>query len=91
MGYATNLIETPQMMINSDRYMLDFPTYDQQNKLFEFLKEHDPSTYNALDSGKRILFLPKTGNNFRASAKMPTEQVSVLILNSISIIGSPYL
>ena len=72
MGYATNPLATLQMVINSDKHMLNFPTNDQQNK-HKSLKDNDRSTYNALGSGKGTLFLRQTEDNFWAFAKMPTE------------------
>ena len=90
MGYATSLQETVQMAVNSAKHDLDYPSQDQQEKLFEFLKMQDKELYQTLDASKRTIFLRQTGDNFRASLKMPTEQISFSILNCTKMIGSPY-
>ena len=90
MGYRTKLSETLEMVVNSEKHELKFPTEEGQRKLFEFLSEHNPALYSSLDVTKRTFFLRQTGDNFRAAGKMPTEQISVSILNSTKMIGSPY-
>jgi hypothetical protein len=68
----------------------EFPTQEQQTKLFAHLKREDPQLYGKLDPCKRTLFLRETGDNFRAGAHQPTEQMSFSILNLTKLINSPY-
>ncbi|CAB4009662.1 Hypothetical predicted protein, partial [Paramuricea clavata] len=65
-------------------------TAEQQTKLFAHLKREDPQLYGKLDPCKRTLFLGETGDNFRAGAHQPTEQMSFSILNLTKLINSPY-
>lgn len=66
-----------------------FPNIEQQNKLFQHLKKERNSLYKGLDADKRTLFLRETGDNFRAGAHQPTEQMSFSILNLTDLINSP--
>ena len=68
----------------------EFPTQEQQTKLFAHLKREDPQLYGKLDQCKRTLFLRETGDNFRAGAHQATEQMSFSILNLTKLINSPY-
>ena len=68
----------------------EFPTQEQQTKLFAHLKREDPQLYGKLDPCKRTLFLRETGDDFRAGAHQPTEQMSFSILNLTKLINSPY-
>ena len=68
----------------------EFLTQEQQTKLFAHLKREDPQLYGKLDPCKRTLFLRETGDNFRAGAHQPTEQMSFSILNFTKLINSPY-
>ena len=89
-GISTDLVETLQLIINHKANNFEYPSVEQQEFLFKFLKEHDPKTYSSLDDQKRTLFLRQTGDNFRAAARMPTEQVSFSVLNHKEVSNSPY-
>ena len=43
-----------------------------------------------MDTAKRTLFIRETGDNFRASARFPTEQVSFSLINLEDLLNSPY-
>ena len=67
----------------------EFPTQEQQIKLFAHLKMEDPQLYRKLDTFERILFLRETGDNFRAGPHQTTEQMSFSILNLTKVIYYP--
>ena len=78
MGVKTNLRETLQLIVSTEKLfkLFHFPTETQQEKLFGFLKRKDRNLYKNMDQSRRTIFIRDTGDNFRASAKMPTEQTS---------------
>lgn len=69
---------------------LKSPTQLQQEKLFALLKCLNKELYEHLDPNLRTLYIRLTGDNFRGSAKFPTEQISFLLLNNIGMLHSPY-
>ena len=89
MGASTDIVETLQLIIKH-KGDPEFPSTAKQMALFKYLKDYDPATYSSLDSTKRTFFLRQTGDNFRAAARMPTEQVSFSVLNDKSVLNSPY-
>ena len=46
--------------------------------------------YGHLDPSLKTLFIRLTGDNFRASSKYPTEQLSYSLLNNSELLHSPY-
>ena len=46
--------------------------------------------YGHLDPSLKTLFIRLTGDNFRASSKYPTEQLSYSFLNNSELLHSPY-
>ena len=67
-----------------------FLSTEEQSELIKFLKQRDPLLYSNLDSRRRTLFVRETGDNFRASARFPTEQVSFSLMNFPDLLNSPY-
>ena len=57
--------------------------------MFDVLKTKN-NLYRNLDPLKKTIFLRLTGDNFRASCKMPTEQISFTIMNIKDTLHSPY-
>ena len=88
---TTSLQETLQLIASSDMFKrFEFKSLDQQQRLATFLKTRNNDLFKTFDPEKRTIFLRQTGDNFRACAKMPTEQVSVAILNVSQMVNNPY-
>ena len=68
----------------------NFMNYEQSNNFFKALKNISSDLYGNLDPSKRTLFVRMTGDNFHASCKYPTEQISYSLLNNKSMLHSPY-
>ena len=77
MGYKTSIKDTLQHIVEKEDLYCHFNwmTEPQQEHLFTFLKEKDPTLYSNLHPAKKTIFLRCTGDNFRAAGKMPTEQI----------------
>ena len=92
MGYQTSLKETLQSIISTPQLfsMFTFMDLEKQKELFQYLKEKDPVLYNYLDAQNQTILLRVTGDNFRAAARMPTEQTSYSILNMLKMVNTPY-
>ena len=69
---------------------IHYPSEEQQRQLFIKLKELNSELYGNLDPSRRTVYLRSTGDNFRAAAKYPTEQISYSILNLKDLLHSPY-
>ena len=69
---------------------INISIYLQQDKLFSLLKDFNKGLYENLDSNLRTLYLLLTGDNYRAAAKSPTEQISFSLLNNVGMLHSPY-
>ena len=69
---------------------MEFYPQDKQEQLFTYLKSQDLETYQFLQPSNETIFLRQTGDNFRASARMPTEQISFSILNLKQMVNNPY-
>ena len=89
---TTEFVDTMQRVISTEALFnkFEFPTQEQQARLFVHLQNESPQLYSKLDPCKRILFLRETGDNFRGSAHQPTEQMSFNIFNLTKLINSPY-
>lgn len=88
---TTDFVDTMQRIV-SNRLLFskfDFPSVEQQDRLFKHLKSERPELYKSLDPKKRTLYLRETGDNFRAGARQPTEQMSFSLLNITELINSP--
>ena len=91
MCVSTTIKDTLQHIVSSELFKLfTFKSVAQQEKLFAHLKFIQPQLYSLLDKNKRTLFLRETGDNFRASARFPTEQISFSLLNMTDLLSSPY-
>ena len=85
---VTNLIES----VVQNKFWYDKMTFfdpEIQKVLFEVLKAEN-HLYKNLDYSKKTIFLRLTGDNFRAACKMPTEQVSISVMNIKDMLHSPY-
>lgn len=69
---------------------MTFPDFGEQKPFIDFLMKKDPLLYSSLKSNQRTIFLRATGDNFRASKKFPTEQISFNIMNITNLLNSPY-
>ena len=87
-----SVTETLKLFLANSFWMekLKFPTQLQQEQLFSSLKSLNNELYGNLDPNLRTLYLRLTGDNFRGSAKFPTEQISFSILNNVGMLHSPY-
>ena len=91
MCVGTYLKDTLQRIIDSKLFTLfEFIKPDQQCGLFNFLKAKNPTLYCSLDESIRTIFIRETGDNFRGSARYPTEQTSFSVLNMKQILQSPH-
>ena len=63
---------------------------NEQCGVIEFLKSKNPTLYYNLDKERRTFFIRETGDNFRASARFPTEQFSISVINIEELLNSPY-
>ena len=92
MGVCTDMKETLQLIISTEKLfkLFHFPTKEEQEISFKFLKSKDADLYAHLDSSNRTIFIRSTGDNFRTSARMPTEQTSFSILNIKELLNNPY-
>lgn len=92
MGYQTNLRDTLQHIVSCPDLldMFKFLTDTQQSKLFDFLKKRDHNLFKALNVNDRTIVVRDTGDNFRASSRYPTEQLSFSVLNMEKMVNSPY-
>ena len=92
MGYGFEIDETLQKVVANNELFskFSFLPEDRQILVFDILKGKDGILYKNLDSKKRTLFLRETADNFRGSAKQPTEQSSYSILNLTEMVNSPY-
>ena len=84
--------ESLQLYLANDFWYekLKLPTDTEQINFFATLKELNPSLYGHLRPDRKTLFLRLTGDNFRAAAKCPTEQISFSVLNNKETLHSPY-
>ena len=91
MGYGTNIVQTLQKIIDSkglyDKFQ--FLSFDHQQTLQGFLLEKNHELYRSYNPNEKTIFLRDTADNFRACAKMPTEQTSFSILNIPQLLNSP--
>lgn len=88
---VTSLTETLQHIVSSKLFdLFEFKNEEETHKIYGFLKEKNPDLFKSFDPKKRTIFLRQTGDNFRACAKMPTEQISFSVLNIRSMINNPY-
>ena len=88
---VTSLHETLPHIVSSELFKkFEFKTVDEQQNLFRFLKERNSTLFKSLDPTKRTIFLRQTGDNFRACARLPTEQISFSILNIKTMVNNPY-
>jgi len=92
MGFHTSVTETLQFIIGNNKLyeQFNFLSKEKRVKCFDYLKSKDPELYSKLDSKCRTILLRSTGDNFRASARMPTEQISFSLLNLIGLANNPY-
>ena len=92
MGVTSNVHETLQLIVSNEVLfrLFHFPTENEQEKMFDILKKKDGTLYSNLDKLKRTIFIRVTGDNFRASARMPTEQTSFSVLNIRELVNCPY-
>ena len=92
MGYGSSLNDSLQQMVNNDLVYnkLEFLTEEKQKKLGDFLKLNDPKLYKNFNYSEKTLFLRETADNFRGSARQPTEQSSYSIMNLKDLLSSPY-
>lgn len=92
MGVKTTMSETLQKIVSSPKLFskFKFPEKEANEKIVKYLKKKDSLLYTNLKEDKRTIFIRATGDNFRASAKMPTEQTSYSILNMLEFTNSPY-
>ena len=88
---STSLQDTLQKIMDSELYCLtSFLDVPQQRHFLKHLKERDSDLYSSLQIERRTLFLRQTGDNFRAAARYPTEQVSFSVLNMMKMVNSPH-
>lgn len=92
MGVKTKVLETLQKIVTTPKLFskFRFPEKEVNFKIVKYLQEKDPLLYKNLNGDRRTIFIRATGDNFRASAKMPTEQTSFSILNMLEFTNSPY-
>ena len=92
MGITCNVFETLQLIVSNEKLfkLFYFQTEEEQNLSFKFLKEKNKILYRNLDEKKRTIIIRVTGDNFRASARMPTEQTSFSIINIRELLNCPY-
>ena len=67
-----------------------FSPAEVQGKFLNELKRLNNSLYGHLDPSLKTLFMRLTGDNFRATSKYPTEQLSFSFLNNSELLHSPY-
>ena len=91
-GYYTSVAETLQKIICTESLfkLFKFVPFEKQRKMFNHLKEQDPNLYSNIDFNLRTIFIRVTSDNFRSSARMPTEQSSFSILNIEELVNCPY-
>ena len=92
MGVRCNVHETLQLIVSNKKLFnhFHFPPEEEQKVFFEFLKEKNSVMYHNMNEKKRTIFIRVTGDNFRASARMPTEQTSFSVLNVKELLNCPY-
>jgi len=93
---SSNVSDTLKLFVGNQFWYEKLQFYDtaQQSILSENLKELNPELYGNLDPKYKALFLRLTGDNFRASKRFPTEQISYSVLNNkellLLLLHSPY-
>ena len=92
MGVYTSLKDTLQRIVSTPELYkkMKFQSLNDQVKLDQFLKDKSKYLYRNFDVNKRTIILRDTGDNFRASARFPTEQTSFSILNMLELVNNPY-
>ena len=89
---GTKVMDTLNLFLENPFWYdkLSFPSVLSQENFFVALRELNHDLYKHLDPKLRTIFLRLTGDNFRASGKFPTEQISFSILNNFEMLHSPY-